>query len=226
MGAHVEDDDSQPDRAEQRPGEHVGRVVHAAVHAAAGDQQRHRRADDDGGHLDPPMPAVPEDDRGNRAVEAHGSSGVARGERRGRRRFVEVRDARPRAVDEKRRRHEDGRLSDHRVDDNQGLAPATKLPAEHRRGERREGDDRQRLGQRRDELALRDALLLAVLHQPSGHLGVPPADRRGREHIGEEIPNPTINATRQAAGTRSHRTSRTMRPKPCERMLWGYPRRR
>jgi hypothetical protein len=47
---------------------------------AAGDHQRHRRADDYGDRVHPPVPAVPEDNRGNRAVEAHGGSGMARGE--------------------------------------------------------------------------------------------------------------------------------------------------
>src|SRR6476469_2141778 len=107
MGAHVEDDDGQPDRAEQRAGEYVGRVVHAAVHTAGSYRQGHRRADSNGDDADPPIPTVPEDDCGNRAVEADGGSGVARGKRRGRRRFVEMRDARPWAVDEERRRRED-----------------------------------------------------------------------------------------------------------------------
>ena len=32
--------------------------------------------------------------------------------------------------------------------------------------------------------------MLAVLHEPTRHLGVPLPDRRGREHLGHEMPQP------------------------------------
>jgi hypothetical protein len=32
--------------------------------------------------------------------------------------------------------------------------------------------------------------VLAILHEPSRHLGVPPAERRGREHVGDQKTQP------------------------------------
>src|SRR6202020_3227865 len=130
----------QPQRGEQHAGEDVGRVMLAPVHAGGGDRDRHDdRRDQE--QVTPPAPRVPDDQDRDGDVEARGRGHVPGRERRGGQARVEVRNGRPRALDDFLDDQEGAKLAEHDHGDEDDRAPAAGGGEEYDAGHHADDED-------------------------------------------------------------------------------------